>query len=59
MSKSPIEYLRHMLDECNYIVSVITPETKKDQMLDDETLKRAIVRSIEIIGEASKQIPSP
>jgi uncharacterized protein with HEPN domain len=41
------------------IVSVITPETKKDQMLDDETLKRAIVRSIEIIGEASKQIPSP
>jgi len=31
---------------------------KKEQFLQDATLKRAIVRSIEIIGEASKKVPS-
>ena len=30
----------------------------KDELLSDETLKRAVVRSLEIIGEASKQIPA-
>jgi uncharacterized protein with HEPN domain len=29
----------------------------KAQFLADETLKRAFVRSIEIIGEATKQVP--
>ena len=29
----------------------------KDAFLQDETLKRAFVRSLEIIGEAAKQIP--
>ena len=27
-------------------------------MLDDETLKRAVVRSLEVIGEAAKKIPA-
>jgi uncharacterized protein with HEPN domain len=58
MSKSPIEYLRHIFDECEYITSVIGPKTLKDELLGSETLKRAIVRSLEIIGEATKQIPS-
>ena len=29
----------------------------KDDLLNNETLKRAIVRSLEIIGEATKNIP--
>jgi uncharacterized protein with HEPN domain len=29
----------------------------KEKFLQDETLKRAIVRSLEIIGEAAKKIP--
>lgn len=29
----------------------------KDSFLNDETLRRSFVRSIEIIGEAAKQIP--
>jgi len=29
----------------------------KAEFLSDETLKRAFVRSLEIIGEAAKQIP--
>jgi uncharacterized protein with HEPN domain len=32
-------------------------EIEKNQLLNDETLKRAVVRSLEIIGEASKKIP--
>lgn len=57
MSKEPVDYLRHIADECTYIISVSTNLTK-DELLDDETLKRAIVRSIEIIGEATKKIPA-
>jgi uncharacterized protein with HEPN domain len=56
MSKSPLDYLNHILDECKYVVSVITDDTVKDDLLDDETLKRAIVRSLEIIGEAAKRL---
>jgi uncharacterized protein with HEPN domain len=55
MSLSPLEYLRHILDETKYL-SRHTPGLSKAQFLADETLKRAFVRSIEIIGEATKQI---
>jgi uncharacterized protein with HEPN domain len=58
MSKLPLDYLRHILDECNYVVSVIKEDTVKNDLLDNETLKRAIVRSLEIIGEATKKIPA-
>ena len=57
MPKEPIDYLRHIADECSYIISV-SRELSKDELLDDETLKRAIVRSLEIIGEATKKIPT-
>jgi uncharacterized protein with HEPN domain len=58
MSKEPIEYLKHIRDECDYILSVITSEITKDDFLSDETLKRAVIRSLEIIGEATKKIPA-
>jgi len=57
MSKESIEYLNHILLECDYIVSVVNENVTKDEFLRDETLKRAIVRSLEIIGEATKKIP--
>ncbi|MFM7153927.1 MAG: DUF86 domain-containing protein [Bacteroidota bacterium] len=57
MYKSPIELLRHIYDECLFIEGSIKPEMKKDDLIDDEVLKRAITRSLEIIGEASKSIP--
>jgi uncharacterized protein with HEPN domain len=56
MYKESVEYLKHIADECSYILSVILPEKQKDEFLADETLKRAVVRSLEIIGEASKKI---
>lgn len=57
MSKDPVEFLRHISDECNYLLSV-SKGLSKEQFLDNETLKRAVVRSVEIIGEASKKIPA-
>ncbi|MBS4014059.1 MAG: DUF86 domain-containing protein [Bacteroidetes bacterium] len=46
-----------MRDECAYVLSVVNQDTAIDDFLNDETLKRAIVRSLEIIGEATKKIP--
>lgn len=57
MSKEPQEYLRHIKDECQYIIAVSSSLSQEDFMTD-ETLKRAVVRSLEIIGEASKKIPA-
>lgn len=57
MYKEPLEYLRHIQDECLFILSVIGPDTDKEELLTNEILKRAIVRSLEIIGEATKKIP--
>ena len=56
MSKSPREYIRHMLDEIEYILSQL-PGRDFNTFRQDATLKRAFVRSLEIIGEAAKKIP--
>ena len=58
MSKDPVEYLKHIRDESFFILSVITPDKTKEDFLADETLKRAVIRSLEIIGEATKKIPA-
>ena len=43
MSKQPLEYLKHILDECNFILSVTNTNLSKNEFLDNEILKRAIV----------------
>lgn len=57
MSRSTREYFAHIQDEIAFLQAHI-PHTTKDALLDDEVLKRAVIRSIEIIGEAMKQIPN-
>jgi uncharacterized protein with HEPN domain len=57
MSKDYLEYLRHIKDECSFIISV-SGHLNFNDFNNDETLKRAIVRSLEIIGEATKKIPA-
>lgn len=52
----PLEYLRHILDECNYLVATHQSVTRQ-AFFQDPTLRRAFVRSIEVIGEATKKIP--
>lgn len=56
MSLLPREYLRHILEEIDYILTQ-TSNTDFGSFLNDATLKRAFVRSLEIIGEASKKLP--
>ena len=56
MPRSIAEYLEHILEEVNYLAKT-TQNIDKDAFLNDETLRRSFVRSIEIIGEAVKQIP--
>lgn len=55
MFPSQRNILNHILDECSYILKVTDSITKTD-MLNDETLTRAIVRSLEIIGEATRRL---
>lgn len=50
MYKSYVVYLQHILDECLYVRSVITDEMQMEHFLCDETLKRAVTRSLSIIG---------
>jgi len=57
MFRDSKEYLRHIQDECSFIISVSENLSFQDFM-QDETLKRAAVRSLEIIGEATKKIPA-
>jgi len=45
-----------MLDEIDYILSRIS-NMDYDSFVRDENLKRAFVRSVEVIGEASKKLP--
>ena len=58
MYKNYVNLLRHILIECEYICAVISPKMTEQDMIADETLKRAVVRSLEIIGEATKKIPA-
>lgn len=56
MSLSPLDYLRHILDEADYLAAQV-PHYSRESFLKDETGKRAFVRSLEIIGEATKKVP--
>jgi uncharacterized protein with HEPN domain len=57
MSLSGSEILQHILAEAEYLLSKSQGLSKED-FLRDETLKRAFVRSLEIIGEAAKKVPA-
>lgn len=52
MSFEPLEYLRHILAEADYL-SEASANLEKERFLADETLRRAYVRSLEVIGEAA------
>ena len=56
MSGSPREYIRHILEEIDYVLTQL-PGRDYRSFSQDATLKRAVVRSLEIIGEAAKKIP--
>ena len=55
MSRSAIDYLNHILDETEYLIEQ-SRHTNEECFKSEETLKRAFVRSLEIIGEAAKHV---
>ncbi|MGH7335047.1 MAG: HepT-like ribonuclease domain-containing protein [Candidatus Rokuibacteriota bacterium] len=56
MSFEPRDYLRHILVEADYLVAQAAG-LRRDDFTANETLRRAFVRSLEIIGEAAKKVP--
>ena len=56
MSFEPREYLQHMLAEVEYLIAHVA-HCDLPSFLADDTLKRAFVRSLEVIGEATKKLP--
>ncbi len=55
MYPSQIEFLKHILDECNYLIKEYQ-QNSFEEFLQNERLAKAICRSLEIIGEASSKI---
>jgi len=55
MFLSDLELLRHINDEINFVLTAVGGKDK-DAVIYDQILCRALVRSMEIIGEASKKI---
>jgi uncharacterized protein with HEPN domain len=56
MSFEPHNYLRHILEESDYLLQESAHLTL-EQFVASGTLQRAFVRSLEIIGEASEKVP--
>lgn len=56
MSFEPRDYLHHILVEADYLMAERSGLIFQ-KFSQDETLRRAFVRSIEIIGEAAKKVP--
>ncbi|MBI2415861.1 MAG: DUF86 domain-containing protein [Candidatus Kerfeldbacteria bacterium] len=57
MSYSVSDLSRHISDEIIYLNKTLCNVTF-EQFIHDETLLRAVTRSLEIIGEAVKKIPN-
>ncbi|PWS29115.1 hypothetical protein DHW03_04620 [Pedobacter yonginense] len=55
MLLSQVEFLKHILKECEYLLKESELNTYQN-FLEDERLSKAICRSLEIIGEASSKI---
>ena len=56
MSFEPRDYLRHIAVEADYLIGEASG-LSLESFVADETLRRAFVRSLEIIGEAAKKVP--
>lgn len=50
-----LDFLRHILSECDFIIHTVENKSK-EEIINDPVLSRALVRSLEIIGEATKRI---
>ncbi len=56
MSFEPLDYVRHIMDEVEYLVQA-SAGVDESTFFSDATLQRAFIRSLEVIGEATKRLP--
>ncbi|MFO7546956.1 MAG: DUF86 domain-containing protein [Trueperaceae bacterium] len=56
MSFEPLDYVRHILGEVEYLVYA-SAGVDESTFFADATLQRAFIRSLEVIGEATKRLP--
>ncbi len=56
MKKDNLVYMKHILDAIHRIEKY-TYGVKYDGFMDNELLQAGVIREIEIIGEAAKQLP--
>lgn len=56
MSFEPRDYVRHILTETAYLLGA-SEDLTAEAFLADDTFQRAFVRSLEVIGEATKNLP--
>jgi len=57
MRPSGIEFILHIQEKVEFCLLQLA-DKNLDSFVDDGILRRAIVRSLEIIGEASKHTPA-
>ena len=57
MSQSHLEFIKHILEEADFILDN-TSNIRQQDFLQDAVLLRATIRSLEIIGEATKNVPN-
>lgn len=56
-SPLPLERLLHIRDELQFLQACRSKLTALADLVADEVMRRAVVKSIEIIGEATKNLP--
>lgn len=54
MNRDPL-FLEHILDEIEFLEQQF-PKNSREDLLNDQVIQRAAVRSLEIIGEAVKNL---
>jgi len=57
MSFEPLDFVRHILYEAAYLRGAAAG-IDQHTFLSDATLQRAFIRSLEVIGEATKRLPA-
>jgi len=55
MSRLSVEFIKHIRDEAKFLIEC-TAKCSKSNFIDDEILKKACVRALEVIGEAAKKV---
>ncbi len=56
MLLSHLDFIKHIADEIDFIL-INTKDKNQEDVFNNTVLSRAIIRSLEIIGEATKKLP--